>query len=152
MNTKYKSFYFKDDDFIYIELVNGIEVTKSIPIFINGLNINPKVLSIADMVNKSKKELKEGEYHPHLDFYNSLKNPLDSYETLSILVNSYANDIKGGSMYYTLTHANTGKKQFKGKIVTSSRDIFYARLFNLWKSNILKLDEENRFKDIPISK
>ena len=148
MEIKYKSYNVTNTSFNYVEIVNGIEVNKSIPLFVDNI-FNPQAYSIYKEIERVREELKSENYHPHLDFYNSLTNPLDSYETLSILVNSYANSLKDGSMYYTLTHANTGKKQFKGKIDTLGKDVFYAKLFNMWKNNIIKLDDEGRFSDSP---
>lgn len=149
MIVKYKSYNVVNNMFNYIELVNGIEVSKQIPLYINN-NINPLAYSIANeikylkdkVLNYKKKLINET---PHMNFYHSIKNPLDNNEILSIIINSYDKDDKRGGLYQTLTHTYTNQKQFKGKIITSARDNVYASLFNKWKHNILRLDKENKF-------
>lgn len=151
MDIRYKSYKVTDDIFNYVEIVNGFEVTNQIPLYI-GTTINPLALTVVTEIKRVKKLLKDRKINditPHMDFYKSLVNPLDSIETMAILVNSYADDGGYGGVYYAITHAFTGRKKFKAKINTADRDYFYAKVFNRWKKNIIKLGEDNKLENAP---
>lgn len=169
LDYKYKSYCVIGKIFKYVEMVDGREVHKSIPLLIDG-KINPKTEEIVneinrinsiieDMSKKAKKaltpkeeikkedlpEIKTDEKKPYLQLYENLKNPLDNPNVIDKLIENYATSINNlGGFYGRLSESFSGEKKYKNRFFPSSKDNFYATLFNKWKSSIIELKRTGR--------
>lgn len=68
--------------------------------------------------------------------YESIPNPFDNDDIIKHLVNAYAD---GKNIYLTLTKVHVDEKKDCGKYNIHTKNEFYAKLYNIWKSNILSL-------------
>lgn len=169
LNYTYKSYRVIGDKFTYIEVIDGREVHKAIPLRING-EINPKTIEIVneinrvnslinDMTKKAKKALMpkpekketptktetKKEDTPLKDFYERLKNPLDDPEIINNLIRVYSLSTNNlGGFYGRLSETFCDEKKYKRKYFPASKDNFYASLFNKWKASVIQLKKEGR--------
>ena len=72
------------------------------------------------------------------EMYDSMTNPLDDESIIQSLVSAYADD---KHIYSFLTKVNVEQKQYKGQYYPHIRDEFYAKLFKIWKENVLSLTD-----------
>lgn len=72
------------------------------------------------------------------EMYNSITNPLDDDAVISDLIFAYAEQ---KNMYSHLTKAHVDDKEYKGQYYSQIRDELYAKLFKIWKENVLSLTD-----------
>ena len=75
------------------------------------------------------------------DLYGKIKNPLDDLNIIKELINIYA---EGKSFYSSLIMR--GPKKEYGYFDIKESDIFYVKIFNEWKNNILNISKERYTK------
>lgn len=169
LDYKYKSYRVIGNNFTYIEMVDGKEQHKSIPLMING-KLNPKTEEIVNEINRINSIIKDmsrkaktaltpkieptkkeepkkasNEKKPYQELYENLKNPLDNPVVIEKLIENYATSINNlGGFYGRLSESFSGDKKYKNRFFPSSKDNFYATLFNKWKASIIELKKTGR--------
>lgn len=73
------------------------------------------------------------------ELYNSISNPLDSDEVITKLI---IENSSNGLFYNSLTQMYTSKKNKKMPLQREA-DLFYIRMFEIWKRKILSLDNDD---------
>ena len=140
LDYKYKSYRVIGNNFTYIEMVDGKEQHKSIPLMING-KLNPKTEEIVNEINRINSIIKDmsrkaktaltpkieptkkeepkkasNEKKPYQELYESLKNPLDNPVVIEKLIENYATSINNlGGFYGRLSESFSRDKKYKNR-------------------------------------
>ena len=72
------------------------------------------------------------------ELYNSITNPLDDDTVISDLISAYAEQ---KNIYSYLTKVHVDDKEYKGQYYPQIKDKLYAKLFKIWKENVLSLTD-----------
>ena len=81
---------------------------------------------------------RRGKMEKYREMYNSITNPLDDDAVISDLIFAYAEQ---KHMYSHLTKVHVDDKEYKGQYYPQIRDELYAKLFKIWKENVLSLTD-----------
>ena len=73
------------------------------------------------------------------NMYDYISNPMDDESLIRNLIATFA---EGKDIYDYLTRAHINDKKYKnGKHYIAVKDAFYAKLFKIWKDNVLSLTD-----------
>ncbi len=76
-----------------------------------------------------------------MDLYNSVQSPLDDLDKVKKIIEIYSKSDKDGKDFYkNLVHLS--EKKYSDKIDQNDIDSFNSLLFNVWKSNIVDMSED----------
>ncbi|MBP3800716.1 MAG: hypothetical protein J6I85_01600 [Clostridia bacterium] len=76
-----------------------------------------------------------------MDLYNSVQSPLDDLDKVKKIIEVYSKSDKDGKDFYkNLVHLS--EKKYSDKIDQNDIDSFNSLLFNVWKSNIVNMSED----------
>ncbi len=73
------------------------------------------------------------------DMYDYISNPIDDESLITNIINAFA---EGKDIYEYLARTQTDEKKYKeGQYYSEIKDNFYAKLFKIWKDNVLSLTD-----------
>lgn len=80
------------------------------------------------------------------NLYDSIQNPLEDKEILKKIIYSYSKMHTQEDLLEIYLYQNAEKKYTHGESKTKDSDLFYSRLFNEWKNNIVNTTREEFIK------